>query len=99
MNPVLKKVITAGEVSGAIAAIVAIWMAIGGPMLATSADIHRLDRQQADTAAEVYQTKLRSLLAISPAPNTTAHQAWEEELAHTRDQIKRAEDRKIELSK
>lgn len=88
-----------GSIAGAIVALGGLWIAIGGPMPATSADIRRLDREQATVATEVYQTKLRSLLAVSPAENTTAHKAWQEELAHTRDQIKRAEDRQIELSK
>ena len=95
----MKWILRIGGIAGAITAIGALWATIGGPLPATSADIKRLDRSQADVATEVYQTKLRSLLAVSPPEGTAAHEAWKEELSHTRDQIKRAEDRKIELSK
>ena len=88
-----------GSLAGAVLAIGGLWIAIGGPMIATSSDIKRLDRQQTEAAVELYQTKTRSLLVISPTPGTPAHQAWQEELAHARDQLKRAEDRKIELAK
>ena len=98
-NPLIKWLIRAGAVASALMAIAAGWLAIGGPGIATSSDIRRLDRQQTDVATDVYTTKMRSLLVIAPPPGTPAHSAWQEELAHTRDQIKRAEDRKIELSK
>jgi len=94
-----KWLISLGSIAGAIAAIIALWLTFGGPTIATSADIKRLDRQQADIAIEIYQTKLRSLLSLSPAQDTPAYSAWQEELAQTRDQIKRAEDRKLELAK
>ena len=88
-----------GTVAGSLTAIGALWIALGGPIPATSADIKRLDRQQTETAIDVYNTKLRSLLMLAPTENTPAYQAWKEELDQTREQIKRAEDRKIELSK
>lgn len=95
----MKWLLRIGSCAGAMAAIAALWAAIGGPLPATSADVRRLDSKQADIATEVYSTKLRSLLVIAPPPNTAAHQAWQEELNRARDQLKRAEDRKIELSK
>jgi len=94
-----KWIISVGGIAGALAAIFGLWVTIGGPTIATGTDIKRLDRQQAETATEVYSTKLRSLIIIAPPANTAAHQAWQEELARARDQLKRAEDRKIELSK
>jgi hypothetical protein len=75
------------------------WSTVGCSGWTNSADIKRLDRQQTETAIDVYNTKLRSLLVIAPAENTPAYQAWKEEFDQTREQIKRAEDRKIELSK
>ncbi len=84
---------------GALVALIALWQALGLPTPALSTDIQRLDRQQADVAVQMYQTKLRSLLAIVPPSDGPAKSAWTEELSQTRDQLKRAEDRKIELSK
>ena len=72
---------------------------MGFPTLATSGDIQRLDRKQADTAIDVYSTKQRSLLVIAPPANTTAHEAWKVELETARRQLEAAEKRKIELSK
>ncbi len=95
----IRWLIKLGTVAGSLTAIGALWVALGGPTPATSADIKRLDRQQTETAIDVYNTKLRSLPVIAPAENTPAYQAWKEELDQTREQIKRAEDRKIELSK
>lgn len=88
-----------GSIAGALTAIGALWITLGFPTIATSSDIKRLDRQQADTAIDIYQTKLRSLLVVSPSTGTAAYKAWEEELNQARDQLKRAEDRKIDLSK
>ncbi len=86
-------------IPGSIGAAIALWILLGFPTLATSSDIQRLDRKQADTAVEVYSTKQRSLLSIAPPTGTVAHEAWQQELNAARDQLKRAEDRKIELSK
>jgi hypothetical protein len=86
-------------VPGALGALIALWILLGFPTLATSSDIQRLDRKQADTAIEVYSTKQRSLLVIAPPTGTVAHDAWQQELKAAGDQLKRAEDRKIELSK
>lgn len=94
-----KGIVWLGSVAGAVTTIGALWIAVGGPIPATSADIKRLDRSQAEAAVEIYQTKLRSLLVLSPPENTTAHTAWEEELRQARESLKRAEDRKIDLSK
>ena len=94
MNGLLK----AGGAAGAMMAIVAAatW---GGGFLAWSGDIKRLDRQQAETAVETYSNKIRGLIVITPPAGSPSHEAWKEELNRARDQLKRAEDRKIELSK
>jgi hypothetical protein len=65
---------------------------------ALASNIHKA-MSAPDTAIEVYRTKQRSLLVIAPAPGTVAHDAWQKELDSAGDQLKRAEDRKIELSK
>lgn len=87
------------SVPGSIGAAIALWILLGFPTLATSSDIQRLDRRQADTAVDVYSTKQRSLLVIAPLPGTVAHDAWKQELDTASRQLKAAEDRKIELSK
>ncbi len=99
MKQYIKTIITLGSAAGAIMAIAAFWASFGFPTLATGSDIKRLDRVQAEAAVEIYQTKTRSLLVISPPDGTPAYNAWKEELNHARDQLKRAEDRKIELAK
>jgi hypothetical protein len=86
-------------IPGSLGALIALWILLGFPTLATSSDIQRLDRKQADTAVEVYSTKQRSLLVIAPPSGTVAHDAWQQELKTAGEQLKRAEDRKIELSK
>ena len=88
-------------IPGSIGALIALWILLGFPTLATSGDIQRLDRHQAETAVEVYQSKLRGTILNAPAPAATpqTQRLYEEELSQARSQLKRAEDRKIELSK
>jgi hypothetical protein len=88
-------------VPGALGALIALWILLGFPTLATSGDIQRLDRHQAETAVEVYQSKVRNTILNAPAPSATpqTHSLYKEELEQARSQLKRAEDRKIELSK
>jgi len=86
-------------VPAALLACLGLWLALGGGTIATGSDIKRLDRQQSETAIEVYDRKVRGYLA-NPAPaDPVNRQIWEEDLRRARDQLKRAEDRKIELSK
>jgi len=86
-------------VPAAALAFLTLWVLLGFPKLATGSDIQRLDRQQTETAIEVYDRKVRGYL-VSPAPvDPVNRQIWEEDLRRARDQLKRAEDRKIELSK
>ena len=88
-------------IPGSIGALIALWILLGFPTLATSSDIQRLDRHQAETAVEVYQGKLNNSILNAPAPTATpqTQRLYEEELNHVRSQLKGAEDRKIELSK
>lgn len=88
-------------IPGAIGAAIALWILLGFPTLATSSDIQRLDRHQADTAVEVYQSKVRNTILNAPPAAATpqTHSLYKEELDQARGQLKRAEERKIELSK
>jgi len=86
-------------VPGAIVATIAIWGSFGFPTPATSGDIQRLNREQADVAVEVYSNKLRSLYVAPPPENSIANKVWLEELTRARKQLDRAEQRRIELSK
>jgi hypothetical protein len=95
----IKWLIRAGATAGALSALGVLWISLGFPTLATGSDIKRLDRTQAEHAVELYNAKLRTLLVIAPPANTPAAKAWEEELRQAREQVKRAEDRKIELGK
>lgn len=87
-----------GATAGALVAVGAVLSYLAS-FLAWSADIRRLDRQQLETAVEVYSATRRSLLVIEPPAGTTAHKAWREELEDARNKLRRAQDRKIELSR
>lgn len=88
-------------IPGSLGAIIALWILLGFPTLATSGDILRLDRKQADTAVEVYTAKRNGLILNAPASNATAQtqKLHEKSLGDAERQLKSAEDRKIELSK
>ena len=88
-------------VPGSICAAIALYILLGFPTIATSNDIQKLDRRQADTAVEVYQSKVRGTILNAPAPtaNAQTQRLYEEELNQARNQLKRAEERKIELSR
>jgi hypothetical protein len=93
------RVIAMGSIATACIAIVGAWHLFGFPEPAWSSDVKRLDRGQAEIAVETYNTKLRSLIVVAPPKGSPAHDVWQQELKSTQDQLKRAEDRKIELGK
>ena len=101
MNKHLRWLLQAGSACGAIAAIVGLWITLGLDRPAWSSDIQRLDRHQAETAVEIYQSKVRGTILNAPARGATpqTQRLYEEELNQARTQLKHAEDRKIELSK
>lgn len=86
-------------IPGSIGALIALWILLGFPTLATSTDIKRLDRAQAETAVEVYDRKVRAYLTSTPPSDPVHRQIWDEELRRAREQLKSAEDRKIQLSR
>lgn len=69
------------------------------PIPAWAEDINRLEKQQVDTAIEVYQNKYRSFLALPRPKEAIQQRAWEIEVDRSLKQLERAEQRKIELSK
>lgn len=101
LNKYVRSLIQVGAVCAALVAIAGAWHLFEIPTLAWSSDIQKLNRNQAETAVEVYQSKLRGTVLNAPAPGATpqTHRLYEEELNQARTQLKRAEDRKIELSK
>lgn len=86
-------------VPAAVLAMIGIWGALGFPRPAWTSDIKRLDRQQADIAAQVYQDRIRSLLSVQPPSDPVARQNWNEQLRQTRKKLDAAQERQIELSK
>lgn len=85
---------------GAILAVVSLWAILG---IATSGDIRTLDRKQVETAIEVHRRSVRDGILLAPTiakdPDSPAAKIWAEDLAQARQDLKRAQDRKIELSK
>jgi hypothetical protein len=90
-----------GSAAGAIMALFALWLAIGGPIPAMSGDIQRLDRQQVDTAIDLYRKNVRDGLLLRGVvkDDPTAQRIVEEDLNEARGNLERAQKRKIELSK
>jgi hypothetical protein len=86
-------------IPGAIVAALTIWGVLGFPKPATSLDVQRLDKGQAEIASELYQNKVRSIL-ITPKPSAEPNATlWQEELDAAKRQRDQAERRRIELTK
>ena len=95
----MRILLQAGAAATAILAIAGLWVFLGGPIPAFSGDIKRLDRSQADTAEDIYARQLRGYILNPPPKDETARKFYEEEIANLRDKLRRASERKIELSK
>ena len=93
----IKGLLQAGAVAGAVSAIILTWKLVDFPTPAWSSDIHRLDRTQTEIATELYNNKLRSLLAVAPPADPVARQNWDEEVRVTRQQRDNAEKRRLDL--
>tara|TARA_R110000868_G_C10480912_1_gene729275 strand:+ start:251 stop:538 length:288 start_codon:yes stop_codon:yes gene_type:complete len=86
-------------IPGAILAALTVWGVLGFPKPATSLDVQRLDKGQAEIASELYQNKVRSIL-ITPKPSAEPNATlWQEELDSAKRQRDQAERRRIELTK
>ena len=83
-----------------IGTAVALWISLGFPTIATSADIQRLDRQGAEIAVQSYQNALNNLIATTPPEGAPAPQlrAWQQQYDLMRDALNRAIQRKSELT-
>jgi len=91
----------AGAVAAAMTAIVVAYVQFGGPVPAWSEDIKRLDRQQTEIAVDIYRQAVKDgvLLQTFAGDNATARAIIDEDLREARENLKRARDRQIELSK
>ncbi len=89
-----------GGLAAAIASIVGLWVLIGFPTIATSDDLKKLNQEQVETGIQVYQNKLRFFFLAPPKEDDpVARRFWEEDIAKTRRQLQRYEQRKIEAVK
>lgn len=85
----------------AILASIALWVALGFPTFATSAELKRIERTQAEIAVQTYQNTVNNLIATTPPDNAPPAQkhAWQQQYEQATRQLNRAIDQKIELSK
>lgn len=90
-----------GAAAGALTAIIGLWLLIGAPIPAFSSDLRKLDNQQVETAIDLYRKDVRDAILLRGAVkgDPTAERLIEENLQEARDKLKRAQDRKIELSR
>lgn len=103
----ITKIVKYGSYATAVSALIGLWISLGFPTLATSADIDNLTREQAETAIEVYSGKIRSLIlqggVLAQQPESQfvneQKQILQHELNLAKRQLDRAIDRKIELGK
>lgn len=86
-------------IPAAILAALTIWITLGFPRLATSGDIERLSRKQAEQAVELYGNKVRSFLVQDPPTKEPNRSIWMEEINKAKRQQNAAEQRWLELSK
>lgn len=94
-----KAIIYYGGIAGGLTAMVVLWHTFGLPSVAWSSDIQRLDRQQTDTAIEIYQRAVRGQLSAPAPAESASKQLWEEELRENRRKLDEATKRRIELGK
>lgn len=82
-------------------AVGTVWLALGFPTVASSNDIKRIERGQAELAVSTYQNIINSLVANTPADNAPPQQreAWREQMEQAKRQRDRAVEQKIDLSK
>lgn len=88
-----------GSAAGAIVAILTVWVMLGLDRPAWTSDLKAISREQADTAVQLHQSNLRSLLSVQPPTDPVARQNWEELVRQTRNSLDAAVKRQVELSK
>ncbi|HTQ99851.1 MAG TPA: hypothetical protein VMH83_07670 [Candidatus Acidoferrum sp.] len=95
----LKGFLQAGALAGSLTALVGLWHLLGMPTPAWSSDIQKLNLHQSEMAIDIYNSRVRGLLATAPPADPVAKQSWDEELRQARQKLDDAEKRRIELSK
>jgi hypothetical protein len=97
-----------GAAAGAVitlAAVVGAWHVLNLPVPAWSQDVQRLEKQQLNTATEVYQQKLDNLtilgaqLRVSPSATDAERNLIENQKKETERMLEEIKRRRIELSK
>ena len=94
-----------GAAAGAVIALVTLWKLIGAPIPAWSEDLLKLERQQLETASEVYQQKVDDLTILGAKLKSSSGITDDErslvtkQLSDARRRLDRVNERMIELSK
>ena len=95
----IQRVMKYAPIPAALVAAITLWGVLGFPKPATSFDVERLDKKQAEIAAELYRSKVRSII-VTPRPTQEPNATlWQEELDAAKRQRDQAEKRVIDLSK
>lgn len=105
LNDVLKGIGAAAGALVTLGAVAGVWHALSLPTPAWSQDVMRLEKQQLDTATEVYQEKLNNLtilgtqLKVSPSATDAERNLIENEKKAAQRTLDGINQRRIELSK
>jgi hypothetical protein len=105
LNDVLKGIGAAAGALVTLGAVAGAWHALSLPTPAWSQDVMRLEKQQLDTATEVYQEKLNNLtilgtqLKVSPSATDAERNLIENEKKAAQRTLDGINQRRIELSK
>lgn len=105
LRPLHERVLEMGaKISAAGAALAAIggaYVWLGLPVIATSADIKKLNSSQAEIAVDVYSRDVRDniIMRNSVKNDPTALKMIDQNLQEAKEKLKAAQDRRIELSK
>ena len=84
-------------VPACLVAVVTLWNVFNLPRLAWASELEKLNRRQALDAVELYNNKVRSLLAV-PAPTAEPNKSvWQEEVDKAKRQRRDAEERWLKL--
>jgi hypothetical protein len=77
------------------------WVYFGFPTVATSADIRRIERSQAELAITTWQNIVNNLVANTPPDSAPPNQreAWREQYEQAKRARDHAVEQKIDLSK
>ena len=97
---IIKTVIQCGSVAGAVVALVAAWHLFNMPTPAWSSDIQKLNIQQTEHALDFYSKAVRDdTILRSQITDTTTRALIDQRMQEAQDKLRRAQERKIELTK